>query len=107
MDPFEHALKKTLRRQKPSGEFTARVMAAAARQTRPQPASRPWLSLFEPRGIVAAALGVAILGGGLIYRHKQQRTEGKAARRQVLVALQIARAKMHLAQAKVQNLSDR
>ena|ERR1700730_5076467 len=107
MDPFEHALRKTLRRREPSGEFTVRVMAAVARQTRPEPASRPWLSLFGLRGIVTAALGVAILGGGLVYRQEQQRTEGRAARRQVLVALQIAAAKMRLAQAKVQNLADR
>jgi hypothetical protein len=107
MDRFEQALKKSLRLQEPSSEFTAKVMAAVARRTRREPSSRPWLSPFELRGIVAAALGVVILGGALFYRHEQQRTEGEAARQQVMVALQIAGAKVRLAQAKVQNLSER
>jgi hypothetical protein len=48
-----------------------------------------------------------ILGSALMYRHEEQRTEGEAARQQVMVALQIASAKMRLAQSKVQNLSER
>ncbi|MFI5072068.1 MAG: hypothetical protein ACHP8A_14375 [Terriglobales bacterium] len=108
MDHFEQELKKSLRRREPSSEFTARLLAALARQTRPEPPSRsPWLSLFGSRGLAAVALIVMILGSALMYRHEEQRTEGEAARQQVMVALQIASAKMRLAQSKVQNLSER
>ncbi len=108
MDPFEQELKKSLRRRQPSSEFVARVLSAVAHRTGPEPPSRrPWLALFSLRGAVAAALSIVILGGAMIYRHEQQRTEGEAARQQVMVALQIAGAKMRLARSKVQNLSER
>ncbi len=108
MDDFEQALKKSLRHQEPPPEFTARVLGAVARQTRPEPPSRRrWLAPFGLRGLAAVALIAIILGSALMYRREEQRTEGEAARQQVMVALQIASAKMRLAQSKVQNLSER
>lgn len=108
MDHFEQELKKSLRRRGPSPEFAARVLGAVGRQSRPELLRRrPWLSLFGLRGLAAVALVVMILGSALTYRHERQRTEGEGARQQVMVALQIASAKMRLAQSKVQNLSER
>jgi hypothetical protein len=108
MDRFEQELRSALRREQPSGEFTTRVLAKVTRPAAREIWSRPWLNFPRMRWAVAMVLCVVVLAG-LGYRHEQarRRAEGEAARRQVMLALRIANAKIKLAQMKVQQLSER
>jgi ABC-type amino acid transport system permease subunit len=106
MDHFEDQLRTALRREDPDDNFSKSVLARLAEER----GRVPWwrLGLPQPRWAVALALLVALLGLGL-YRYEQQRERaaGQAARQQVMVALRIAGAKIHLAQTKVQGIAQR
>jgi hypothetical protein len=106
MGHFEEQLRTALRREEPDANFSTSVLARLAEETD----HRAWwrLPLPQLRFAIAMALLVAVLGLGL-YRHEQQRrrAEGQAARQQVMIALRIAGAKIHLAQTKVQNIAQR
>jgi hypothetical protein len=106
MDHFEEQLRAALRREEPDGNFSTTVLARLAEERD----RVPWWRLRLPqlRWAVAMASLVAVLGFGL-YRHEQQRQRaaGQAAREQVMVALRIAGAKIHLAQTKVQDIAQR
>jgi len=105
MDHFEEKLRTALRREQPDGNFSASVLARLAERDRVA-----WWRLRLPRlrFAMAMALLVAVLGFGLYrYEQQRQRAAGRAARQQVIVALRIAGAKIHLAQTKVQGIAQR
>ena len=86
MERLEEELRKALQRQQP-GEERQRT---------------PWWAGARLRWAAAAALCVVVLSGWG-YRERR-REQGEAARQQAITALQIAGAKLRLAQAKVQDL---
>ena len=94
MNPFEEDLRRALRRTEPSADFTARVLARAG-EGRSQ----------GRRGWIAAAVAACVLTvvGGYGYREY----EGRKAKRDLMVALEIASTKLSVAQAKVMHLNRR
>jgi anti-sigma-K factor RskA len=107
-DHFETELKSALRHQQPPSGFTARVLARLDEHPRAEPWPQQWLHLPSLRWALASALAIAVLAGGWMYRQEQQqRAAGKAARQKVMLALRITSAKLQLAEARVQRLSER
>ena len=104
-DPFEKQLRGALRRQEPPPDFAARVEARAKQEQRSLSGS--WFGPVQMRWAVILLL-VAVLGGAHIQRQRERRrVEGEAAKHQVMLALQIAGAKVRLAQAMVQQLNEK
>jgi hypothetical protein len=95
MEPLEHELKNSLRRQSPSAGFTERVMARARLERR-----SGWSPLA--RWAVAGALAASLLAG-VFLRQRQLRMERVQAETaaQVLFSLQIASSKIDQARQAV------
>jgi hypothetical protein len=89
MSQFEDDLRAALRRRQPPADFTERVMV----RTRPAPRSKTWMAA------VAACLLAAI--GSFEY----QQYEGRKAKRELLLALQITGSKLNIAHQKVLELN--
>ncbi len=92
MREFEDELRSALRRQEPPAGFADRVLA----RTRPKGARRSWVA-------AAIAAGLLLSLGGFEYRQY----EGRKAKRELLLALEIAGSKLSIAQAKISHLSQR
>jgi hypothetical protein len=94
MREFEDELRSALRRKDPPAGFADQVLA----RTRPKGAARY-------RGWVAAAIAAGLLLslGGFEYRQY----EGRKAKRELLLALEIAGSKLSIAQEKISHLSQR
>jgi hypothetical protein len=90
VNQFENDLRAALRREEPSADFAARVVA----RTRPAPHRAPWF---------VGAIAVALLLGAGRYEYRQY--EGRKAKRELLLALQITESKLKIAQQKVNQLS--
>ena len=119
-EDFEAELKQALRRAEPSPDFTARVLARIAALPRiapPQP-SPSWrqrlAALFvfpQLRPLAVGALACVLVAAGVgVHRYREyqrMKAEGETAGAQVVLALQIASAKLNAAQRKVQKGIDR
>jgi uncharacterized protein HemX len=91
---FEDELRSALRRKEPPPGFAARVLA---RTTPPR-------RMFPMRLATAAIAAVLVLSaGGYGYREYQ----GRRAKQQLLVALEITSSKLALAQNKIDELNQR
>jgi hypothetical protein len=127
MSHFDDELKRALRREEPSPDFTDRVMARLAElQKREKPKEKAdWLrrltEFFQPpqmkwtrrapqmKWAMAGAMAVlmVIAGFGVHYRRENERrrlaeiAEGERAKEQVMLAMRIAGAKLNVAQKKV------
>ena len=94
MKEFEDELRAALRREEAPGGFTGRVLARAA--SRGTPRRTRWIGV----GIAACLL---LSAGGVGYRQY----EGRKAKKELLLALEIAGSKLHAAQQRVSVLSQR
>ena len=94
MNEFEHDLRSALRREQPPAGFTERVLARTGVKT--APGRTGWMA-----AAIAACLLLSI--GGFEYRQY----EGRKAKRELLLALEIAGSKLSIAQAKISHLSQR
>lgn len=118
MNRFDEEMRKALRREEPSPDFTDRVMARVAelqRQEKPREKT-DWLrrlaEFFQPptmKWAMAATMAIALVvaGFGVHYRRENERrrlaeiAEGERAKEQVILAMRIASAKLNIAQKKV------
>ena len=82
MDEFERELAQALERRPAPPGLKRRIMAR--RQPVPRRPAILWQRMAA--GVVLAAM----LGGGVLWRERQERRRGEAAREQVLTALRIA-----------------
>src|SRR5215469_13455216 len=110
MNQFEDDLKSALRRQQAPPDFTERVLARIAEQNSSTQAVRtPWWSIFmQPlvRWAAVTATAASLVIGGIHYRTVQrERTQGEAAKQQLMLALRIAGNKLHLAKARVNEIN--
>ncbi|HEY7304187.1 MAG TPA: hypothetical protein VH601_08745 [Bryobacteraceae bacterium] len=105
MTPFEEQLKKALERREPSDGFTVRVLAHAKQQDRSELefGSRFLQRLRSWRLIPVLAGALVITGGGVIQRHERE-ARGEAAKRQLMLAMRIARSKLYDAQVAVREV---
>ncbi len=105
MNRFEDALREALRREDPGEDFTQRVLAAVPRRREKTAGWRERLvSAFRLpvfRLAAATALGAVLIVSGVEYRQARIRSEGEAAKQQLMLAMRIAGAKLHAAQTKV------
>jgi hypothetical protein len=94
MREFEDELRSALRRQEPPAGFADRVLIRA------RPGGAP-----RRAGWIAAAIAACLLlsMGGFEYRQY----EGRKAKRELLLALEIAGSKLSFAQEKISHLSQR
>ncbi len=122
MSRLDDELRTAFQRREPSGDFADRVVARIRLQQTIQQAEtpswwRPLLAYLSPfqirrgqfRLAVAGALVCVIVAtvGVHSYRERQKdRAEGEIARAQVIFALQIASAKLNVAQKKVRLLTE-
>jgi negative regulator of sigma E activity len=122
MSRLDDELRWALRRREPSQDFAERVLARIALQdAAPIPARNSWWRAllpgphsFEMRrwnlrwamvGALACLLAVTV--GVHRYRvNERTRAEGEVAKAQVMLALQIASAKLNFAQRKVLSRQD-
>jgi hypothetical protein len=97
---IEETLQRTLARTRAPEGFADRVLdrlGEPQRQTQSH-----WLSASALRRIAAAILFTAALGGLTAHQiAEHRRAEGELAKREVMTALHIASAKMHVAQRAV------
>jgi len=94
MNEFEHDLRSALRREQPPAGFTARVLARTGVKT--APGRTGWMA-----AAIAACLLLSI--GGFEYRQYQ----GRKAKNELLLALEIAGSKLNLAEQKISDLGRR
>ena len=77
---FDDALREALRREDPGPEFTARVLARAARAGQKQSRWQTLLSMWRParmRWAAAGALACLLVTAGTVeYRERRERVEG-------------------------------
>ncbi|HTM50942.1 MAG TPA: hypothetical protein VL285_19735 [Bryobacteraceae bacterium] len=94
MNDFEDELRTALGRTEPSADFAGRVIAAARRRVAPR-----------RRGWAAAAIAacLALFAGGFEYRQYQ----GRKAKQELLLALELAGGKLRMAHEKVADLNRR
>jgi len=95
MNDFENELRSALRREEPPSGFAARVVARTGAHAAPRRS-----------GWIAAAIAACLLlsiGGGFEYRQYR----GRKAKRELLLALNIAGSKLNIVQKKVSDLSRR
>jgi negative regulator of sigma E activity len=124
---LEKALRETLRRTEPSPDFTARVMARLAEQPEAEPVEQlsedahwwqrlagrfaDWFQMPQLQWVTAGALACILLAATFSVRQYRERqrelAEGEHAKEQVMLALQIASAKLNAAQRKVRESSTR
>lgn len=94
MREFEDELRSALRRQEPADGFADRVLAG----------TRPKGELRHKNWVAAAiAAGLLLSLGGYGYHQY----EGRKAKRELLLALEIAGSKLSIAQEKISHLSQR
>jgi hypothetical protein len=106
MTQTEDGLRQALRRVEPPAGFTERVVARALED--PAPLSgrfQSWKAVDRStvRWAAAAVLAVTIAGGAWYRVELRRQAEGEAAKRQMLLSLRIAGAKLQHVQAIVQN----
>jgi len=112
MSRLDDELRWALRRREPSQDFAERVLARIALQdAAPKPARGSWWRalLPGPRWAMVGALAclLAVTVGVHRYRvNERTRAEGEVAKAQVMLALQIASAKLNFAQRKVLSHQD-
>ncbi len=126
---LEKELKQALRRHEPSDDFAERVMARVAETSQAAcvDARRESISLWQRlagffempqwRWAAAGALACLLVAFGTLRFRAHQRieaehlaleqAEGERAKEQVIFALQIASAKLNVAQRKVRESSER
>ncbi|HYM09783.1 MAG TPA: hypothetical protein VEU62_03580 [Bryobacterales bacterium] len=94
MDRLEQELSGSLRRKSPSPDFTAKVMARVRAERRPR-TSLIW------RWALAGALAASLLAGVYIRHEAAERARAESAKRQLILSLQIASAKVNKAREAV------
>jgi RNA polymerase sigma factor (sigma-70 family) len=102
----DDGLRNALQRVEPPAGFTDRVMARARKGNGPLSGhGSAWSAAggSMARWAAAAVLVVAVTGGVWYRAELRRQAEGEAARRQVLLSLRIAGAKLQHVQAKVLN----
>lgn len=135
MNRFDDELRLAMRREEPSPDFTARVMARvqsldqsqAARNQQEKKRENNWrerlAGFFRPPALkwaMTAATAIALIAVSFgVARHRQSRiesqrqaeiaarAEGERAKEQVMLAMRIASAKLNVAQKKVKEAAER
>jgi hypothetical protein len=118
MNRFDEEMRKALRREEPSPDFTDRVMSRVTelqRQEKPREKTgwlRRLVEFFQPptmKWAMAGAMAIALVvaGFGVHYRRENELrrlaeiAEGERAKEQVILAMRITSAKLNIAQKKV------
>ncbi|MGH9496750.1 MAG: hypothetical protein ACRD3B_17260 [Candidatus Sulfotelmatobacter sp.] len=108
---LERALKQALQRENAPPDFTDQALARIAEKKTERPLfHNPWPAMFTQPLIRWAAFSTitAALVFGFIHHRAvvRERTEGEAAKQQLMLALRIAGSKLQIARAKVNQIND-
>jgi hypothetical protein len=107
MTQTDKGLRQALRRVEPPEGFAERVVARAREDAAPLSRGfHSWKAVdrMTARWAAAAVLAAAVAGGAWYRAELRRQAEGEAAKRQVLLSLRIAGAKLQHVRAKVQQL---
>ncbi len=114
MNDVDDELRRALRREEPPAGFAERVLQrVSATPPKAAKADRRMPSRFAAplRWATAATLAAAVSGGlwyrGVEERRRIERQQGEEARRQVLMVLEIAGAKLHAVEMRVNRGEER
>jgi hypothetical protein len=104
MTPFEEELKKALSRQEPSADFTERLLTRVAEADANKKVNF-WRTLWSAPtwrlGVATTAVALLMLAGGGVYQQHEHEVKGMAAKRQLLLAMQITGDKLQRIQEQV------
>lgn len=104
-DPCEKLLRNALRRKEPPPGFAARVEARVKHRQRLWWSA--WFGRVQRQWAAVVVLLFAVLGGAYVQRVREhRRVDGEVAKQRVMLALQIAGAKVRLAQTMVHQLNE-
>jgi hypothetical protein len=107
MDELEQQLKRALAREEPPAWFEAKMLAAAARESRhPRPWFERWFGAGKLRW-ASAAVAVVVLTGGIAWereRAAEERARGEAAKAKLELALKITSMELQRIEQKLQTL---
>ena len=111
MSRLEDELRIALRREEPPAGFAARVLARASAEAAAGPETlgerlARWFTLPSLRLAVAATLCLAVVVGVQQERAERERVQGEAAKKQLLIALQVTGSALHSVRGKVQRISE-
>jgi hypothetical protein len=103
MTPFEEQLKQAMARREPSPDFTARVLARAAREQLQATESGRWGWFPRRRAwrLAGAMAALLVMSGSALYQQHDRVVRGKAAKEKLLVAVRIAGLKLRQAHRQV------
>jgi len=108
MDDLERQLKNALSRKQAPDWFEAKVLAAAARETKVPAAFWQRLMAGTRLRMASAVLAsAAVLASGLAWQHERavrERAEGEAAKAQLQLALKVTRVKLHKIEQKLDQM---
>ena len=100
MNRLENSLREALKHEDPSAGFAGRVLARANESNQ-----STWISLFTRRHLsvaLACVFCLALAVGGMEYRqHQVEKAQSETARRQLMLALQIASEQLQFVQSKI------
>lgn len=105
MTEFEQQLARALERREPSAGFTSRVLAATSRQQPTGSRWRAWPWALVLRVAPAMAALLVVMGGALYQKHERFE-RGEAAKRQLLLAVEIAGNKLYDARQRVVSIGE-
>ena len=108
MSDFEQQLARALARQEPAGDFTARALAAAARQKPRPPLWKRWFSPSRRQmlRLAPAATALLLVGSGAYFEQHQRMERGEAAKQQLLTAMRIASQKLYTTEQRVMSAGE-
>ncbi len=102
MERLEEALRQALRRQDAPEDLTRRILAIPVAR---RASWRDWFRLPSLRWAVAAAAVLVLLLGVQHRAEEQRRERGEAAKRQMMMALQITAGKLEFAKQRIQKVT--
>lgn len=104
MNEIDEQLKRALRHCEPPEGFADRVLARVEKKpslAAERPALRLWRWPAFRWAAVAALIAVAVTGVGYQIHERQEETEAKAAKQQVMLALRITGSKLKVAKQRL------
>jgi hypothetical protein len=106
---FEDDLRAALRREPPPGDFAAKVLAAAARQSGRQESvvAFPFWRRPSVWAVAAGLAAVAILPPAVLEHRHREELRALEAKREFLSALSITRAKLRQTRERVHRATAR
>ena len=103
MTRFEEELTRAMARRDPPAHFTGRILARVAAEENTAPRRwTGWFARVRAWRLAGAVAGISLaVSGGWMYQQHEHAVRGEAAKRQLLLAVQIAGTKLQHAHRQI------